>query len=100
MRLLPGAGMTRGILPSGLLRERRYGAAPPCLRMDVFGEPAVRQLGTHARGARLGEHVGAGGRELQSGADVVYEEADLAIALPPARALGEDIGEIGKALHA
>src|SRR5205823_8398190 len=100
MRLLPGAGMTRTILPSGLLRERRSRAPPACLRMHVFREPAVRELGADALGARPGEHVRPGGGELQSGADVIHEAGDLAIALPAGRALGEDIGEIGKALYA
>src|SRR5438105_4693740 len=53
-----------------------------------------------ALGARPCEHVRARGSELQSGADVVYETGDLAVALPSARALREHIGEVGKAIHA
>src|SRR6267143_324166 len=100
MRLLPSAGMTRAILPGGLLREPRSRAPPPYLRMHVFGEPVVGQLDAYALGARLGEHVGARSGELQSRADVVHEAGDLAIAFTSGSALGEHIGKVGIALHA
>src|ERR1051325_7621019 len=68
--------------------------------MDVLGEPVVGGLGAGALASRLGEDMRAGGGELQSGADVVDEAGDLARVLPALRALGEDIREIGEAVHA
>src|SRR5438067_3823092 len=87
------------ILPSALLRQRASAASPTCLWVHVLGEPVVRELGAGALAPRLGEDIGAGGGELQAGADVVDEAGDLSRALPALRALGEEVGEIGEAVH-
>src|SRR5574341_32740 len=76
--------------------DRRFYRRGGWSGMDVLREPAVRQLGPDSRRARLAQDEGAGGGELQAGADVVHEAGDLAVATPPLGAAAEKVGEIGK----
>src|SRR5512138_1366833 len=81
--------------------SRRHSRISSCnfSGMNIFREPVVRQFCADLHLPSLVEHRGAGGGELQAGADVVGEARDLRLLAPSRRLAGEEIAEVGVAVR-